>query len=125
VALTTIDPITLPAAPGAEAVIEGPDRFQRRAIASSEGVARFGAIPTVGMFTVRIGGALAGALATNLLDAGESALETHDDILINGQEVRAGSLDSVAPREIREWFVALAIVLLALEWALFAWKMRV
>jgi hypothetical protein len=124
-ALRTTDPITLTASPGAEAVIEGPNRFERRATASSEGVARFGAIPNVGVFTARIAGAPAGALATNLLDAQESALETHDDILVNGQEVRAGSLDAVAPREIREWFVALAIVLLALEWALFAWKMRV
>lgn len=125
VALTTTEPIVFPAPPGAEAVATGPDRFVRRTVASAEGVARFGSIPNVGIYTLRIGGQPAGAFATTLINETESALATGDEILVNGQVVAAGDFSEMAPREIRDWFIALAIVLLALEWMLFGWKMRV
>lgn len=124
VALTTTEPIAIPAPAGTEAVITGPGGFIRRATASAEGTARIGSIPNVGVFALRIGGAPAGAVATNLLSAQESALETRDDMMVDGAIVTAGSLNALAPREIRDWFVALAIVLLVLEWMLFAWRMR-
>jgi len=125
VALTTVEPLSFPAPAETEAVVTGAGGFSRRSTATSEGIARFGPIPFVGFYTVTINGAGAGAIATNLLSESESSLATGNELIVGGRQVRAGSIEGMAPREIRDWLIAAAIVLLALEWALFAWRMRV
>jgi hypothetical protein len=62
----------------------------------------------------------------NLLDEGESAIATADTLRVSGESVSAAvGGGGSGPREIWEWFVLAALLLLALEWFLHACMMRV
>lgn len=65
-------------------------------------------------------------VCVNLLDEQESRLDSPEFIEVGGRAVGAARA-SEAPiaREVWHWFVIAAAVLLALEWTLYAWRMRV
>lgn len=64
-------------------------------------------------------------LAVNLLEPLESALESRESVEVAGGSVTAARAGSIAPREVWPWFVLAAVVLLAVEWLVFALRMRV
>lgn len=65
-----------------------------------------------------------GLICVNLLDEDESALRVNPSLAVAGRPVRPYAAEQ-APREIWPWFIAAAGVLLAIEWFLYAWRMRV
>lgn len=83
-----------------------------------------GTLERVGTYS--ISGVRAGQspLAANLLDATESAIATRATLAV-GQRSAVASLPGISPpREVWTWFVLGAIVLLTLEWLLFAIRSR-
>jgi len=63
-------------------------------------------------------------LAVNLCDSWESRIGVRGELDIPGTARRAGS-DADSRREIWHWFIALAMILLTIEWIVFARRMRV
>lgn len=75
----------------------------------------------------RIDGAPAGpasVVCVNLVDETESGLRVNPSMEISGRPVRPYTADQ-APREVWPWFIAAAAMLLAVEWFLYAFRMRV
>lgn len=62
-------------------------------------------------------------VAVNLLDPTETMLRTRDEIVIGGRTVASGGARDI-PEEIWHYFVMAAAVLLAIEWVLYALRMR-
>lgn len=94
------------------------------AVVSDDAGMMVGVLARAGVYRV---GAAGGdvALPVNLFDAFESEARTRDSVEIGG---RAASVDpgaAVGAVEIWTWFVLGALVLLCLEWFVFAWKSRV
>ncbi len=126
-AVTTTQPVSLPV-PGAvtEATLDGPGGFERTATRGADGAASFGTLPLAGLYRLREArDDPAGVLAVNLMDEHESRIGSSQSVRIAGESVSAAGIGGLVPREIWEWFVLAGVVLLAVEWALFAWRMRV
>lgn len=125
-AFTTASPITVRAAPGATSLsVTGPLAFR---VAAPEGAADavpIGPLPLVGVYTVGGAAEQDRTLAVNLLDPRESAIATRQAVEVGGRATQATPLTDAAPREIWHWFVAGALLLLSIEWLLFAWRTRV
>lgn len=121
-AFTTAEPVRLEGMSG-EVVLDGPERLATPAGRDS-GVANFGRLERVGVYRVTTPAGSQGFVAVNLLDPVESALRVRDSLRIAGERVEASG-PGEGPRELWPYFVAAALVLLAVEWFLNAWLMRV
>ncbi len=126
-ALTTRDPVSVRAAPGAQTItVTGPLSLEVPVPpgAANEPVA-FGPLPRVGAYRLR--GVAGGerTLPISLLDPGESAIATADHVDVAGKTTESGGVEESAPREVWRWFVLAAAALATLEWLLFAWRTRV
>lgn len=129
---TTAQPAELAVPAGVrEAVLRGPIDIPLRLQAGDgpAGAARrigLGVMERAGVYRLEgaAGADVEALLAVNLADEHESAIGTRDAIQVGGTAAQAGEGDS-GPREIWHWFVTAALVLLAIEWLLHAWMMRV
>lgn len=123
---TTASATVTPTAGATEILARGPVEV-RRAVPLGVGSMPLGVLPRAGMYT--LDGATLGAtggdrLAVNLLDAGESSIQTRAAVEIAGRSTGGGGLSAVAPKEIWPWLLLLAFILLAAEWVVFAWHAR-
>jgi len=82
-----------------------------------------GTLERAGLYSVR--GGSPDRLGVSLLHARESAIVVRDSLDIAGQSVEGRADGSRRPVELWHWFVLAAGVLLAIEWALYAVRMRV
>ncbi|MEZ6317972.1 MAG: hypothetical protein R3B49_04345 [Phycisphaerales bacterium] len=79
----------------------------------------------VGVYRVPGGAGPDAALAVNLADPAESALATHDRVVIAGEPAESRPGERAGPRELWPALVLAAFVLLLLDWALYTMLMRV
>lgn len=141
---TTHEPVTLRAAPGVTAItVRGPVAASTTLqVAESASTATLGVPERVGVYTFEGTVAADATLPVNLLSAAESGLAsgfaaasavTGTDPAVPasaaassaGPPARGTAVDADAPRrEVWPWFVLAAVVLLTLEWFVYAWKMR-
>lgn len=122
---TTSEPVVVAPARGAERVrASGPIE---RAVEVPRGAAEvsLGVLPLAGVYEAQ--GAAAGdrVIPVNLLDERESALTTADSVRLPAGDAPATSLAATQPKEIWQWFVLAGLVLLTIEWLLYAARMRV
>ena len=122
---TTGEPARARAPAGTDEVrLSGPvDRVARAA--SPGGWAELGDLPRVGVYRVRGGAGADGSVAVNLADAAESALATHDRVVLAGEPTESSTGERAGPRELWPALVLAAFVLLLLDWALYTMLMRV
>jgi len=121
---STTEPVSVRATPGAERVVaNGPITVE--APVGEDGSANLGVLPIAGVYEVQGAAADDRLVAVNLLDPGESAIATRDEVDVGGETARAGGVGAAAPREIWRWFLLAGAGLLAIEWLLYAWSMRV
>lgn len=123
---TTSAPLTLrvPASIGVVAM-DGPESLRALTRPGDSGsTASFGLVSRAGVYRTHppIGGSE--AVGVSLLDATESSLLTRKELSIGGHAIAAGSASSVG-REVWDWCVLAAVVLLVIEWLLYAARMRV
>ncbi len=123
---TTREAMVLSPAPGAERVIaEGPTTLEARVTGrGASGVVSLGVPPFVGVYSVRGVDDADSVAPVNLADASESAIRTSDSLPIATRAGASTAAGEAAPREVWHWFVLAAVGFLALEWLLFAWRMR-
>jgi hypothetical protein len=89
------------------------------------GAVSLGPFPLAGLYSASGVVAEDAALAVNMLDPFESMLETRNDVLLGGRSVASSIAGLGGLREVWQWFVAAAAGLLAMEWLLYIWRMRV
>ncbi|MBX3375494.1 MAG: BatA and WFA domain-containing protein [Phycisphaeraceae bacterium] len=121
-AFTTTQPVQVNAASG---VFDGPRRVTVPESAQPGLPVNLGVLDLAGVY--RLSNAAEGAtsaFAVNLLDPDESAIALAESLQVSGEAVPASTGDG-GPREVWPWFVAAAVALLAIEWLLNAWMMRV
>lgn len=123
-AFTPNESVTVRAAPGARSVTARGPATVERPVGPSESVT-LGTLPLAGVYAVEGAAPDDARLAVNLASAAESGIPTRDALTIAGSEVSAQGIGATAPLEVWPWFVLAALVLLAVEWALFSWRMRV
>lgn len=129
-AFSTVEPVSLRLASGARAIeISGSSAVVARAEAPAQAAAPdaeplpLGVISRAGVYNVH-GAQAVGQIAVNLTDDFESLARTSDTVTISGISRASTGAAGGAPREIWAWFVTAALVLLSIEWFLFAWQMR-
>jgi hypothetical protein len=105
--------------------VRGPREFEVP-VSNDSGLARLGVLDRAGIYEVTAlpSGQEAGPIAVNLLDETESTLGVRPMLHVSGETASASHAGS-GPREVWAWFVAAALALLAIEWFLYAWQMRV
>jgi len=122
---TTTQPVRVPASPGASLELIGPESTRRTAVADSEGVAAFGVLPRVGIYSwSTVERRAPREVGVNLLSEAESGIATRNGVVIAGRAI-SGSTTATGPREVWGWFALAGLILLTLEWLIFAWRMRV
>ncbi len=127
---TTSQPAEIEASPGGggDLVLRGPIEIHDRPGEPGDSRVPLGVLERAGVYRVETERAAPGAeprwLAVNLLDETESALRTRDALSVSGEPAPTGGAET-GPREIWHWFVTIALILLAIEWFLHAWMMRV
>ena len=123
---TTTDPITLRAPSGTGTLrVTGPGGFARTVSVDDSGVASLGVLPVAGVYLADDPPGTEGIIPVNMFSPDESAIATGSRIEIAGRETVASSVAGMTPTEVWSWFVVAALVLLALEWAIFAWRIRI
>lgn len=126
-ALTTIE--TASVRPLAEALaveVTGPaDVVRRRDEGGWTGAVSLGPFQLAGLYTATGVVAEDAALAVNMLDPFESRLETRNEVLLGGRSVATSTAGLGGLREMWHWFIAAAACLLAVEWLVYVWRMRV
>ena len=95
---------------------------EQSAVVGEDGLTTLGVLPRVGVYRL---GASGPEVAVNLLNPAESEVRTRGAVDIAGRTVTTAASGRPAPREIWAWFVLGAMVLLTLEWFVFAWRSRV
>lgn len=107
----------------------GPEQTDRLAdltatVAAGERVASVGRVERVGIYKVE-GDVVTNtpAIAINMLDATESAIDAPDQLAVNGR-LLAGVARGTSPREIWPWLLIAATILLSIEWLVFSAKAR-
>ncbi len=126
---TTTQPASFERPPGdAGRALAGPDGRSiplPEALAGEPVAVPLGVIERAGLYLLPGADPPAG-IAVNLLDEHESAIRVERRIQVGGQAIDgSGGAGARAPREIWPWFVLAALALLAIEWFLNAWMMRV
>lgn len=105
--------------------LEGPDIITATPQVSDSGASvGFGVLSRVGVYRTKPPIAGRETIGVSLLDASESSLLTRRELSIGGRAVAAGSAGSVG-REVWDWCVLAAISLLAIEWLVYAARMKV
>ena len=123
VALTTDQSLTIKTEPTArELIASGPLSFTKSVTGGT--AVKIGPLPRAGVYEFQGATAPDHVKAVNLLSPRESALTTRDNIPIGARDVTTTTLGMAAAREIWQWFVLAAAVLLAFEWLAYAWRMR-
>lgn len=91
---------------------------------AGERVASVGRVERVGIYKVE-GDVVTNtpAIAINMLDATESAIDAPDQLAVNGR-LLAGVARGTSPREIWPWLLIAATILLSIEWLVFSAKAR-
>ncbi len=85
-----------------------------------------GVLERVGVYRVEGVEGPRGSVCVNLLDPRESLIASPETISVGGRPIESPKdAGAPIPREIWRWFILCAAVLLALEWFLYAWRMRV
>lgn len=123
--LRTADVFSVRPAPDAnELTIRGPRELTRALSENERQRVTLGPLPLVGVY--RIEGAIAqdAIVPINLLDPWESRVASAETLSSRGVPLAQAST-STSDREIWPWFVIAAVALLAIEWAVFSWRMRV
>jgi len=124
--VTTTDPITLRAKPGAdEIVLERDGGAERATPVRASATVAVGAIERTGMYVARGAEESDSLLAVNLFDETESALATASTVRVAGEDIQQGGVGQAAPKEIWPLFVLIAFALLIVEWVLFALRSKV
>jgi hypothetical protein len=123
----TTEPVQVRAAPREkEVVLEGPARLTAPVRGEgAEASASFGQIERAGVYRVTGGPPGFDRVVVNLCDETETLVRTSNDLPIAGMSRMMERGDGENTREIWHWFVAMALVLLVVEWFLGAWRMRV
>jgi hypothetical protein len=128
--IRTSQPVRLALSGGGRLTLDGPRRLSvdvpapRELEAGAPIEVSLGILDRAGIY--RVGGEVPGAppaIAVNLLSETESALAGAPALRVAGQSV-AATADDAGPREVWHWFIAIALLLLAIEWFLSAWYMR-
>ncbi len=123
---TTTEPITIRAPDGVgELRVTGPEGFSRTLRVDEAGGASLGVLPRAGVYRVERIPPPEGVIPVNMFSERESALATGSSVEIAGRETVARSVAGMTPTEIWSWFVAAALVLLVLEWTIYAWRIRI
>ncbi|MCC6229890.1 MAG: VWA domain-containing protein [Phycisphaerales bacterium] len=105
--------------------LDGPDSITATTQVGDFGVRVVFGIPSrTGVYRTRPPIAGSEAIGVSLLDATESSLVTRRELSIGGRAVAAGSAGSIG-REVWDWCVLAAITLLAIEWLVYAARMKV
>lgn len=105
--------------------LDGPEKIAATAsVAQGSGSVSFGVVGRVGVY--RTSPAIPGseAIGVSLLDESESSLLTRRELSVGGRAVAASSASSVG-REVWDWCVLGALALLAVEWLVYALRMKV
>ena len=118
-----------------------PQGVARQVPVTAERVCEPGVLERVGVYLLRldsVGGAQPGSdaalgqpapdtrpICVNLLDPRESEIRSTDRLDVGGGDVAAKRLEDLAPREVWHWFVFASMVILSVEWIVFAVKSRV
>jgi hypothetical protein len=129
-ALSTRDPIriTPEEARGGATIVDMDGRVLPVSAPASEEAIEYPPLPRVGIYELlpsEEATAPPRLLAINLLNPFESQAAAASAIEVAGQETSATGQSGARQREIWNWFVLLAILLLTFEWILFDRKMRV
>lgn len=130
-AFTTADVALAPLPVGRTIEIDGPSAplaAGRTSRPGPAGLAAIGVLPRAGVHIARTGESSA-VIAVNLASAAETGLRSPDALGLPSASNAASPAASAAtvPRRVRElWpeLIALAVILLAVEWAAYAWRMR-
>lgn len=105
--------------------LEGPESITATPrIGDSGASVGFGVPNRVGIYRTKPSIAGAEVVGVSLVDATESSLLARRELSIGGRAVAAGSAGSVG-REVWDWCVLAAIALLAIEWLVYAARMKV
>lgn len=125
-AFTTSQPMVVRPAPGAARVeARGPATLEARAPADgSAAPVSLGIPPRAGLYSLE--GVLPedAAAPVNVVDSGESAIRRSDRLPIATRDSDAVGAGEASAREVWHWFALASVFPLALEWLLFAWRMR-
>jgi hypothetical protein len=124
-AVTTTEPASVAVPAGTRRVhVTGPREFDVD-VPKGEPVAALGVLEHAGVYVAQpdLAESSPTPVAVNLVSPPESSLATRDTLHVSGQNVSA-SRPGEGPREIWHWLVIAALVLLTLEWLLYAWQMR-
>jgi hypothetical protein len=122
------EPVEVRVKPGSEGRVslKGPvDVVLREAgqPATAAGVLSAGILSRTGIYIVEGPSALDRAVAVNLLDEVESGLASPETFEVAGRAVE-GVTGASAPREVWDWLVLAGLVLLAVEWLVYARSVR-
>jgi hypothetical protein len=108
------------------AEIDGPDFSGREISSSVSGSLRFAGTDRAGTYRLRIDEQSDKFFAVNLLDSEESNVEPVKEIILSGRVVQAEQRDlSRANFPLWPFLVALALVLVCLEWIIYNYKVRI
>lgn len=102
--------------------LPGANRPALSVAAGEVGAVSLGPATLAGVYTLT-GPARDRAVAVNLTDAVESALESPDEVQASGRPV-SGMWAGKVPREIWHWFVLAAILILMVEWLVYGLAVR-
>ena len=132
---TTTEPVSIRAALGASRLtLQGPGAASfavddRAAVGppipGAGPLVSIGVLPRAGVYRAEGAADADRLIPVNLLSPAASALRTADSVDIGGARIASGGAGGATPREVWPWFALGAIAVLTLEWALFAWRMRV
>lgn len=115
-------PLAIDAAGRAKIRLEGPEAIEMDASAAVDGKVTLGPLARAGVYVASEGQGV-GPVAASVLEATESSLMERGTLEVGSGE--AVAIADESPREIWPWCVLAAAGLLALEWVVYGWQMRV
>jgi hypothetical protein len=121
------DPLRIPLPPNAEtATLARPDGERTTVRADVRGVARYAATHEVGVYHVEPGVEDQDRFAVNLESAAESDIAPRQGFTVGGgATVEVGEAIRTATPEIWRWFIGAALVILLVEWYIYARRVMI